>query len=96
MDDTRAVNQAASLEQIAGDLDSISGTQLQNSLNQISSNWKGENSAVYVNKGRAVQSKITSTARELRKAADAIRRMAKNTYDSEMRAIQIAKDRTYH
>ena len=37
-----------------------------------------------------------NTLEEVEKAAETVRTIAKNTYNAEMRARQIAKERTYH
>ena len=95
MDYQNACSQAGSLEQIARNLDNVADGQMQSCLGQVSSHWKGHNSEAYVRKGRVVQDKIRNTAKDLRNAASAVRRMAKNTYDAEMRALEIAKAREY-
>ncbi len=95
MDYKNACNQADSLEQVARNLDDVAGKQMQDCLGQVQAHWKGDNSEAYVGKGRMLQGKIKNTAGELKKAAAAIRTIAKNTYDAEMRALEIARAREY-
>lgn len=95
MDYDRAVRQANSLDEIARDLKNTANRDLQNCMSQISSNWTGNNSTAYVRKCGVLKSNIVKTAESLSRTADTIRRIAKNTYDAEMRALNLATVRKY-
>lgn len=91
LDYQRTISQANRLSEIASRLNSISTSDLQNCLGQVSSHWEGENASSYVNKGRIVSDKIKKTSSDLKRAADTIRQMAQTTYNAEMRALAIAR-----
>ena len=91
LDYQKTMREADQLKAIASRLKTLSSSDLENCLGQVSSHWEGDNARAYVTKGRTVSEKITKTAAQLDRAADTIRIMAKNTYDAEMRALQIAR-----
>ncbi len=91
LDYQKTLREADQLKAIASRLKGLSSSELENCLGQVSSHWEGENSRAYVAKGRTVSAKITKTASQLEQAAETIRTMAKNTYNAEMRALQIAR-----
>ena len=95
MDYDRAVRQANSLDEIARDLKKTAERELQDCMSQISCNWTGTNSTAYIRKCDMLKSNIVRTAGNLSRTADTIRRIAKNTYDAEMRALEIARLRKY-
>ena len=52
MDFGKAKRQARELDEVAGNLEKLSGTQLEETLNQLGTNWTGDNSLKYIGKGR--------------------------------------------
>lgn len=83
------------LDALAGKMSSLAEERYYGTLRQISSNWKGENAEAYLRKGEKVKGKMSRTAADLCAAAETVRTIAKNTYDAEMRAYQIAQTRSY-
>ncbi|MBD5479358.1 MAG: hypothetical protein HDR14_08730 [Lachnospiraceae bacterium] len=93
MDFSQAERKAAELDGIAGDLSRLSGTDLQNTLNSLGNNWKGENAGLYIGKGFQLMENMEKTAASLRQTAEAIRSVARNIYNAEMEALRIAEER---
>lgn len=93
MDFNQAERKAAELDSIAGDLSRLSGTDLQNTLNSLGNNWKGENAGLYIGKGFQLIENMKKTADSLRQTAETIRSVARNIYNAEMEALRIAEER---
>lgn len=95
MDYNRAIAQANSLEQIAEEMRSSAENEMQDCMSQIAYNWTGNNAEAYLAKCEKLKQSIRKTAAKLERTADTIRRIAKNTYNAEMRALALAKTRKY-
>lgn len=91
----KAKQQADELEQIAGDLSKLSSKSLNDVLQNVSANWKGESASQYLSKGSILQEDLTETAKSLLDIASEIRTIAKRIYDAEMEALRIAQTRSY-
>ena len=90
-----AIRKADELEEIADNLSRIANQNMEEALRTVSNSWGGENSQIYVSKGNTLKNKIETNANQLRKTARAIRTIAANTKRAELRAWEIANDRTY-
>ncbi len=88
-----AVSQANNLEKIAKDLNKAANLVLENALSGIKSSWNSDSSFEYLKKGRKVQEELRERAKDLTKIASDVRTVARNTYDAEKRAAQIAMTR---
>ena len=86
---------AKRLDEIARDINRAADSTLGSALSGISMAWNSNSSSDYIKKGRKVQEELRKRARELSDTASAVRNIAKNTYDAEMRAYQLAKTRKY-
>lgn len=95
MDFRAAMNQADKIDGIANRLKNLSNNDYRNTIQNISNAWKGDNADVYVKKSSTLIDKMNGTASKLADAADTIRRIAKNIYDAEMAAWEIAHRREY-
>ena len=93
MDFSRATQKASDLDNIANDLSRLSGTDLQNTLNSLSNDWKGDNATLYIQKGFSLKENLDETVKSIRNTASTIRSIAKNIYDAEMEALRIAEER---
>lgn len=87
----KAMGQAEELRNIASSIKTISEDNMEESFGKVQKNWTGENSESYVKKGRTVQNKVTGSANSVAAAATALETMARNIYNAEMAAIQIAQ-----
>ena len=95
MDYKNVVRQADSLMEIANELKRTANSGLQDCISQISGNWTGANATAYIGKCNSLQKKILQSAAKLQRTAEVIKKVAKNTYDAEMRARDIMTVRTY-
>ncbi len=95
MDYNRAIQQADTLLQIAKDLKGTANTRIEECSSQIAYNWEGVNASTYLRKCADLKQKIAKTADSLERTAETIKQMAKNTYDAEMKALELANVRTY-
>ena len=95
MEFAQANKQADKLDEIAADLEKTANDKLGDSLSGIGSAWKSDTAAAYLKKGQVVQNDLLKRAKEIRKAADSVRKIAKTVYDAEKKASQIAADRKY-
>lgn len=89
----KTVNQTNQLNQLASQLEKTANQILMSCINQIATDWKGDNATAYCNKGRAVANDLLSLAKELRYSSADINRVLKNHYDAELAALEIAKRR---
>lgn len=95
MDYNDAIRQADSLDQVAREMQKLANRNLQDCVSDISHSWTGNNSAAYIRKCNILKSNVLKTSDNLNRTADTIRRIAKNTYDAEMRALRLAMLRKY-
>ena len=91
MDFDNAMDKAQELKSIALRMETVADGELQSAFTGIRNSWSGENAEKYLQKGTAVSERIQSTSQALRKAAETIEQIARNTYEAEMKAIRIAK-----
>ena len=95
MDYQNAIKQANSLSEIARELKTTADSSFQECMSEISSSWTGENADSYVKKCGLLKEKISKSSDKLQKTADAIRKIARNTYQMEMSALEIMRRREY-
>lgn len=93
MDFTRATQKANELDGIADNLSRLADTDLQNTLDGLNNDWKGDNAGEYIKKGFALKEDMDKTVKDIRETASTIRTVAKNIYDAEMEALRIAEER---
>ena len=96
MDYNRAIQQANKLEKIGGEVERLAHKSMEDCLRKIASDWKGDASNQYNQKGHRVTNDLTKLGKELKKTAETVRKIAKKTYETEKHAIEIAKKRAYH
>ncbi|MGN0621796.1 MAG: WXG100 family type VII secretion target [Porcipelethomonas sp.] len=96
MEYKKALEQASKLEKYAKDISVIGKTGMQNELNSLSSQWKGEGANAFFRKISEMQAELSSVSGYISKVAESIRSSAERTYRAEMRAIQLAKQRDAH
>ena len=91
----QAIQRAEELEEIAADMRKLANNDLEGSLQNLSTAWKGESARAYLNKGTRLKEKILKSSNDLKKTASTIRSVAKRTYNAEMAAYRIAMERKY-
>lgn len=87
---------AAELERISNGMRSLADSSFNNKRGGLKSIWTGTASHEFVAKGANLAAGIKSQADRLRTEAQTIRRIAQRTYDTEMKALEMANQRTYH
>lgn len=90
-----ACGQAGELEQVASNIKKMANDNLSRNLQDLSNYWQGSNAEAYLKKGTQLHTDMKATAKELEDIASAIRTIAKNIYDTELKNIEIAESRTY-
>ena len=91
----QAVQQADRLQDQAEQLRRIADNRMGDLMQRVNANWRGESADAYLAKCTAMQEKVDRTARSLTNTANALRRAAQRTYNAELRALEIARQRTY-
>ena len=91
MDFRRANQVAEDLRGIARSTRNAADQDLQGALSRIQSNWEGENAEAFQAKGKRLRNQVDQLAQDVDRSANAIERIAQNTYNAEMRAVQIAQ-----
>lgn len=86
----------------ANELDNISRKLKYTAENYISGKgksldgvWDGDASEEFFKKESRIVEKMIEESKSLHKTAETIRRIAKRTYDAEMKALDISKQRSY-
>lgn len=85
LDYARAVSQAEELEQIAGEIGTLMDDSYDACMGAVRNSWKGENADRCFGKGQQLKMQVLTTEADLRKAAAAIRSIAKSVRDAELR-----------
>lgn len=96
MDYLQTNAKASELERLAASLKNLAENRFQSSLDQLAKEWTGEASREYIAKGSKLKSDILNVSINLNKEAQTIRNIAKRTYNTEMKALEMANSRTYH
>lgn len=91
-DFNNAQSQARRLDDLASELERRVVHGLADSVQELSSAWKGSSASAYLQKEERLQNNISKTASNLRDIASEIRIVAKRVYDAEMYAIYIAQN----
>ena len=88
-----AYRQAEQLERLAQELSRIAGSQLSGTLQSVAGSWKGDSANLFLQKGNTLMSQISASAQALRETASGTQTIARNTYNAEMRALELAQIR---
>ena len=67
----------------------------KHAVSDIPSVWTGKAANAFVAKGKQLRTEILKEASSLEETARVIRSIAKRTYDTEMRALELAEMRAY-
>lgn len=89
------IRQAETLENIARQLDGCH-KRYAACDSRIAAAWKGENSSFYRSKLSVAENNTEKMRAYIMELAQTIRRIAKRTYDTEMKNLEISRQRTYH
>ena len=86
---------AEDLEIIAGNVRSVSASDLNDMFGEISEAWKGEPAATCLGKMVNLQGDIIAEARRIARTAEVVKTIADNVKKAEMEAYRIATGRDY-
>ena len=89
-----AMQQAKDLDLLAGKVRSTANQKVEQSMQLLSSGWKGNNATAFLQKYSELKRQIIDSADELNSIADDIRRTAQIVYNAEMEALRIAQTRS--
>ena len=89
-----AMQQARDLDTLAGKIRTTANQKVEQSMQLLSSGWKGNNAADFLRKYSELKRQILASADELNSIADDIRRTAQIVYNAEMEALRIAQTRS--
>lgn len=87
----QAINQAKSLETLAGELRSLANRNMESTISELSGSWTGDNAKEFIVKAEKAQSDLLKNATALENAADVIRQSAENIRKAELTAKRIAE-----
>lgn len=90
-----AMTQANQLEACADDMVALANRRMEQIKNDILAAWQGESAHAYTAKMDQTGEGILATARNLYQIAETIREAARQFRDAELRALEIAQQRTY-
>ncbi len=90
-DYSKTMRQVETLRSISSELSDVGKNQFEDCMDDVSKNWKCDNSKKYINKGDKLKGYIVDSSSDILKAADALERIAANLYNAEKRNTLIAK-----
>lgn len=90
-----ANKKASELDEIAESIRNLANRKISDEINQLKANWSGESSDAFVSKMNLLAEKSRREADKITEIANTIRKVAQRTYDTEMRALEISRRRTY-
>ena len=89
MDFSKAISQAQELETLANDLSRIANSGVESALLVLKNNWRGNAGGSIELAGKRTVTDIYSTADELLRVAQNIRRTADIVYNAEIAAMSL-------
>lgn len=90
-----ALTQANQLDACADDMVRLANNSLGGIKSDLSAAWQGESANAYIGKMDTAAQNMLATAEKLRQIADTIRSVARIFRTTELRAIELAEQRTY-
>ncbi len=94
MDYTNAKREVNQLKDLANKIERQK-KKLLDSRNSLSKYWKSDSATAYLNKMLEKSEDLQAMANFLRQIADTAGTVAKNTYDADKRALDLAKQRSF-
>lgn len=90
-----AITQAKQLDACADDMMRLANSSMSSIKGELNAAWQGESANAYINKMDLTAENIVKTANKLYQIADTIRKVAQIFRTTELRAIELAEQRTY-
>ncbi|MCD8133103.1 MAG: WXG100 family type VII secretion target [Clostridiales bacterium] len=89
----QVMRQVSTLKECVSDLNA-QAKRMESLTGSLGSSWQGESAELYISKCKELQSKISSTAKNLSLTAEVISRMARTYRSAELKALETATLRT--
>lgn len=89
-----ALTQAKQLDKCADDLMNAAKNNLSNIESDIQGAWRGKSAEMYLDKVDEVSRNMIKTANKLYKAAETLRKVANVFRNTELKALELAQQRT--
>lgn len=90
-----AMSQARQIDDCADDMMRVANRSMNSIKGDISAAWQGSSASNYLSKMDMTAANIRTTANKLYQIAETIRTVARIFRDTEIRALEIAQQRTY-
>lgn len=90
-----AIAQAKEIDECAQEMLRVANSGLGGIKSELGSAWQGDSADAYLRKVDVSASNITKTAQRLQDVAQTLRSVAEIFRDTELKAIEIAEQRTY-
>lgn len=90
-----ALTQANQLEACADDMMRVANGSIGGIKSELGAAWQGDSANAYIAKMDLTAENITKTANKLYEIAETIRKVARIFRDTELKAIELAEQRTY-
>ena len=90
-----AMQQARQLDQCAEDMLRLANGNMESVKSDLASAWEGTSAEAYIRKMDTTASNIRKTANRLKDIANTIRTVARIFRNTELRAIELAEQRSY-
>lgn len=91
-DFAQAKAEASRLESIAAEMKRLANSNMESSLDSLSTGWQGNSAKLYLKKGNNVKNDILAVANDLNAVANSIRTVARKIYNAEMEAKRLADE----
>lgn len=88
-----ATRQADEIDAIANQISNLSNKNFENTMQTLSSNWKGSSADSYLKKCTTLQGTMNTTTSNMHTVASNIRTVARKIYEAEMENLRIARER---
>lgn len=90
-----AMNQANQLDACADDMTRLANSSIAGIKSDLSAAWQGDSANAYMAKMDTTAQNMLKTADKMRQIAETIRSVARIFRSSELRAIELAEQRSY-
>lgn len=92
----QAKRQAQKLDDVADRLEDLARKKVETARQELPSYWEGNSARAFQGKQQELEDAILKSAEELHGEAEKIRAIALSIYRAEMRALEIARRRSYN
>ena len=91
-----ALAQARTLDECAERLEQMASGNLVNITSELNAVWTGNEAQSFLSKTTLIGTNVLKTAKRLRKLAESLRQVARIFRESELKALEIARQRSFN